>query len=308
MLNLIDINLPVFNLRLHGVLQNQSFERMFANPKNKLDLFDLLNQEAGKGLSLTGNVKEPASCWSTPPRISSRAKLHPSSAATSSRSLSRLPGARAGIVAANNERGSRSAGSTGIFYGGDITKVERAILPANQRRPTFLWIDEASEYFDDNIDSLLIQSRKYKLGLIMAHQYLGQLPRGLPGSLMTNTSIKLVGGTSDKDTREMAREMRTAPEFIAAMIKQPNQTSFAAYVRNVTPQAMKLAIPFGSAEALPKMPEESFELLRAASRERLSLQVASIRVKGEQEAPQDVTDASAPKPPPDGNDFWEPSN
>lgn len=55
--------------RLYGVLQNQSFERMFANPKNKLDLFDVLNQEAGKGLALTGNAKEPASCWSTPPRI-----------------------------------------------------------------------------------------------------------------------------------------------------------------------------------------------------------------------------------------------
>ena len=142
----------------------------------------------------------------------------------------------------------------------------------------------------------------------MAHQYLGQLPRGLPGSLMTNTSIKLVGGTSDKDTREMAKEMRTTPEFIAGMTKQSSQTSFAAYVRNITPQAMTLNVPFGTAEALPKMPKESFEVLRDVSRERLSLQAANTLEKGEPESSPDATDASASNPPPDGNDFWEPSD
>ena len=42
---------------------------------------------------------------------------------------------------------------------------------------------------------------------------------------------RYIGGTSDKDTREMVREMRKTPEFIAGMTKQANQTNFAAYGR-----------------------------------------------------------------------------
>ncbi len=211
--------------RLYGVLQNPSFERMFASPQNRLDLFPVLNN--------------------------------------------------GGIVLVNTAKDFMKGEASSIFgrYIIALTfkaAMERAILPEQQRRPTFLWIDEASEYFDDNIDSLLIQARKFRLGVVMAHQYLGQLPRGLPASIMTNTSIKLAGGTSDKDAREMSREMRTTPDFITAMTKEATATNFAAFVRNVTPQAMKLTIPFGTAENLPQMSDESFEVLRARSRERLS--------------------------------------
>ncbi len=211
--------------RLYGVLQNPSFERMFASPQNRLDLFDVLNN--------------------------------------------------GGIVLVNTAKDFMKTKSSSMFgrYIIALTfkaAMERAILPHHQRRPTYLWIDEASEYFDDNIDNLLIQARKFKLGVIMAHQHLGQLPRGLPASLMTNTSIKLAGGISDRDARIMAPEMRTVPDFLTAMSKERNQTSFAAFVRNVTPQALKLTIPFGIAENLPRMPDESFAILLNASRKRLS--------------------------------------
>ncbi len=232
--------------RLYGVLQNPSFERMFASPQNRLDLFDVLNE--------------------------------------------------GGIVLVNTAKDFMKTESSSMFgrYIIALTfkaAMERAILPHHARRPTFLRIDEASEYFDDNIDSLLIQARKFKLGLIMAHQYLGQLPRGLPASLMTNTAIKFAGGISTRDARILAPEMAAAPEFLTAMTKGRGQTSFAAFVRNVTPQAMKLTIPFGTAENLPRMPDESFEILLNASRKRLSRQVG----KPEKQAP-DMETPSNPAP------------
>ncbi len=42
--------------------------------------------------------------------------------------------------------------------------LERAALPEQNRRPAFLYIDEAADYFDRNIDDLLTQARKYNLG------------------------------------------------------------------------------------------------------------------------------------------------
>lgn len=247
--------------RLYGVLQNPSFERMFASPKNRLDLFPILNE--------------------------------------------------GGIVLVNTAKDFMKTEASSIFgrYIIALTfkaAMERAILPEHERRPTFLWIDEASEYFDDNIDSLLIQARKYKLGIIMAHQYLGQLPRGLPASMMTNTSIKLAGGLSDKDNRDMAREMHTTPDFIAAMIKGQGETSFAAFVRNVTPQAMKLTIPFGTVENLPQMSEDSFKVLRDVSRKKLSpLPVDPLTSSS---ASQEILKDTVTIPLPDDDEFWEPIN
>jgi hypothetical protein len=147
---------------------------------------------------------------------------------------------------------------------------ERAAIDEEKRRPTFLWIDEASEYFDDNIESLLNQARKYRLGLVMAHQHLKQLTPSLLASLTSNVAIRLLGGSSAADARALAPDMRTTPEFLIEMTKLKDQTQFAAFVRNYTPRAIRLTMPFGTVESRERMSEESFALLREASRRRVS--------------------------------------
>jgi hypothetical protein len=52
---------------------------------------------------------------------------------------------------------------------------ERASIPDNNRLSTFVYIDEAHDYFDESIENLLNQARKYKVGLILAHQNLFRL-------------------------------------------------------------------------------------------------------------------------------------
>ena len=222
--------------RLYGVLQNQSFERMFANKVNRLDLFEVLNN--------------------------------------------------GGIVLVNTSKDFLKSDASSMFgrYVIALTlkaAFERAALPFEQRRPTFLWIDEASEYFDDNIDNLLIQARKFNLGVVMAHQYLKQLKGNLPASLMTNTSIKLVGGVSVADARVLAPELHTTPEFLSAMSKRDAHAEFGAFIRNRTPHAIQVAIPFGTVEAMPQMSDESFDILLNASRHRLSSAYASTNQDNE---------------------------
>jgi hypothetical protein len=51
---------------------------------------------------------------------------------------------------------------------------ERAAIPENRRRSTFLYLDEAHDYFDDSLENLLNTARKYNVGLIIAHQNLDQ--------------------------------------------------------------------------------------------------------------------------------------
>jgi hypothetical protein len=152
---------------------------------------------------------------------------------------------------------------------------ERVAIPPEQRRPAFLVIDEAADYFDANVDALLTQVRKFKLGLVFAHQYLDQLDGGLRASFAANTAIKFAGGVSDKDARALAPDMRCKPDFITAQRKHSDRSAFAAYVRNLTPTALSLTVPFGTLDHLPQLAPASHGALRDRNRRRYAVTAAS---------------------------------
>ena len=105
------------------------------------------------------------------------------------------------------------------------------------------YIDEAQDYFDERLESFLNTARKYKVGLILAHQNLGQLDQGLRSSIMASTAIKFAGGVSPEDAKKLAPAMHTAPEFIGSMQKLPGDARFAAYVKGVFSEAVDLGHP-----------------------------------------------------------------
>ena len=46
--------------------------------------------------------------------------------------------------------------------------LQRAAISEHDRRDTFVFIDEAHDYFDDTIEQLLNQARKYRIGLTLS--------------------------------------------------------------------------------------------------------------------------------------------
>jgi type IV secretory pathway VirB4 component len=66
---------------------------------------------------------------------------------------------------------------------------ERAVIPPEKRRATFVYIDEAHDYFDESLSDMLNQARKFKVGLVFAHQNLDQLDASLRATVMSSTSI-----------------------------------------------------------------------------------------------------------------------
>src|SRR5687767_5010446 len=85
------------------------------------------------------------------------------------------------------------------------------IFPCHNRRPT--WYKSRGLYSSALwtrcpmprrwIKSRLEQARKFRVGLILAHQHLAQFERKLQATVMTNTAIKLVGGLSEADARTL---------------------------------------------------------------------------------------------------------
>lgn len=203
--------------RLYGVLENQTFERMFTNPQSKFDMFTELN--AGKLILIN-----------------------------TSKSLLK-------------EQGTEIFGRFFIALIAQAAQ-ERATLPARDRLPAMIYIDEAQDYFDQNIGLILSQARKYRVGMIMAHQYLGQLNSGLQEAFEANTSIKLAGGVSARDARALAGQMSADVDLIQ---RQPKGT-FATYVRGLTDRAVPISFPFFVMEQLPRTTKLEVEGIRSHSR------------------------------------------
>ena len=149
---------------------------------------------------------------------------------------------------------------------------ERATLPQSQRMPTMVYIDEASDYFDRNIGIILSQARKYNIGMVLAHQYLGQLEPRLQEAFAANTSIKMAGGVSSKDARQLAPQMHADPETI----ERQKKGSFSSYLRGVTPNAIPLQFPFGVMERMPRMLPSDRDQLQQRMRKRYSVHYSDL--------------------------------
>jgi hypothetical protein len=56
-----------------------------------------------------------------------------------------------------------------------MAALGRADMPEEDRHDFFLYIDEFQNFITDSIATILSEARKYRLNLILAHQYVGQL-------------------------------------------------------------------------------------------------------------------------------------
>ncbi len=178
--------------------------------------------------------------------------------------------------------------------------LERSTIREAERTPTFVYVDEAHEYFDERIEAILNQARKYKVSLTLAHQTLDQLSPRLRAALLSNTSIKCAGGVSAKDARSIADELHTTPEFIDGMRRKGPKTEFAAWVKNVTPHAIRLSVPLGFLERQYTLDEEAYDLLIERNRESYCGTVAPKLPPAGSTEPTDTAASSVPPAtPPD---------
>ena len=146
--------------------------------------------------------------------------------------------------------------------------LERSTLGEDDRTPAFVYVDEAQEYFDDRIETILSQARKYKVGLTLAHQTLDQLTPRLRSAIHANTSLKCAGGVSARDARALADELHTSSDFIESMRRRGGRTEFAVWLKHVTNHAIRLSVPLGHLERQPVLSEEAYEQLLSVNRSR----------------------------------------
>src|SRR6266851_6703667 len=151
---------------------------------------------------------------------------------------------------------------------------ERAGVPERHWHPVLLYIDEAQEYFDDQIAKIITELRKYNCGLVFCHHDLSQLPQTIR-SAAARCAVQMIGGAIDVDARALASDLRTTPQFILDQRRDPRRpphfTEYACYVRNQTEHAVSIRVPFYTLENQPTMDNLAHQILRQVNRNMVGI-------------------------------------
>lgn len=145
---------------------------------------------------------------------------------------------------------------------------ERAVIPEGERRPTFLWIDEAHEMVDEKIVELLSQARKFACGSGIFHQFADQLPRDVRKSLQTNTSVRLIGAISKEDAQDLASDLGTSAGFLQGVRRRQGHSEFSLFVSHKTHSAVRFCVPLGALTSEPMMTDAEWKVVEERNRER----------------------------------------
>lgn len=114
------------------------------------------------------------------------------------------------ILLVKLDRG-RLKGSADLLGSLLLAKIQAAAftrtdLPESKRRMFYLYIDEFQNFATDSFITMLSESAKYKLAVILAHQNLAQLPSALRASILSNCGIQAYFRISRDDSNILAKD------------------------------------------------------------------------------------------------------
>ena len=152
-----------------------------------------------------------------------------------------------------------------------LSALKRAKIEEKDRVPHYLYVDEFQNYVSQSFESIMSEARKYRLGLVVAHQYTDQLKQGglwgeldLSKTIFGNIGNMFVYKVGAPDAEFLAKEFE--PEF-----SQTDLTSTEAFMG-----ACKISInnqqtrPFSFKAKIPyvlevKNPPEKVQIIKQIS-------------------------------------------
>ncbi len=94
-----------------------------------------------------------------------------------------------------------------------VSAFKRANIPEEERRDFYLYLDEFQNFTTDSISTILSEARKYRLDMILAHQFIGQLPDNIRNAVFGNVGTTVAFRIGTEDAEVLAQKMQ--PEYNA---------------------------------------------------------------------------------------------
>jgi CxxC-x17-CxxC domain-containing protein len=130
------------------------------------------------------------------------------------------------IFIVNLSKGRIGEDASRLLGGMIITKIqmaamERVDIPENQRHDFYLYVDEFQNFAVESFASILSEARKYRLNLVMAHQYIAQLTEEVRDAVFGNVGTMITFRVGSPDAKFMEDEFvpRFTPEDIINLPK-----------------------------------------------------------------------------------------
>ena len=120
------------------------------------------------------------------------------------------------ILIMNLSKGRIGEDNSALLGAMMITKIQlaamsRVDIEEKERRDFYLYIDEFQNFSTESFANILSEARKYRLNLIMAHQYIEQLDERVKPAVFGNVGTIIVFRVGAADAEELVREF--APVF-----------------------------------------------------------------------------------------------
>ncbi|MFA5126477.1 MAG: type IV secretion system DNA-binding domain-containing protein [Patescibacteria group bacterium] len=161
--------------------------------------------------------------------------------------------------------------------------LSRADYTEEQRNDFYLYIDEFQNYTTDSIAIILSEARKYKLNLIIAHQYIAQLVKNndtkIRDAVFGNVGTIIAYRLGVEDAEVIAKQM--AP--VVTEYDLINMPKFTAYIKLLIDNANPPAFNFN-----PIRPEKGNFELAAAIKQLSRLKYGRDRKTVEDEVQQRI--------------------
>jgi len=120
------------------------------------------------------------------------------------------------ILILNLSKGRIGEDASSLMGAMMITKMQMAAMsrvniPENERRDFYLYVDEFQNFATESFANILSEARKYRLNLILAHQYIAQLDEKVRAAVFGNVGTIICFRVGAEDAEFLAKEF--APQF-----------------------------------------------------------------------------------------------
>ncbi|MDO8430188.1 MAG: type IV secretion system DNA-binding domain-containing protein [bacterium] len=104
--------------------------------------------------------------------------------------------------------GDINAGLLGMVMVGKLlmAALSRVDLPQEERKDFNLYVDEFQNFTTDSISVILSEARKYRLNLVIAHQFIAQLQDKTRDAVFGNVGSMIVFRVGAKDAEELVKQ------------------------------------------------------------------------------------------------------
>ncbi len=92
-----------------------------------------------------------------------------------------------------------------------LAAMSRVDMPENERKDFFLYVDEFQNFATESFVNILSEARKYRLALILGHQYITQMEEGVRDAVFGNVGTLVSFRVGAEDAEFLEKEF--SPEF-----------------------------------------------------------------------------------------------